>query len=66
MAGAKAIILYTDPYDYASPDTTEYYPDSWWLPPSGAQRGTVKLVMGDPTTYLYPSLGKPTVVYQVT
>ena len=60
------MILYTDPYDYASPDKTEYYPDSWWLPPSGAQRGTVKLVMGDPTTYLYPSLSNPTVVYQVT
>ncbi|KAF6019350.1 hypothetical protein EB796_022317 [Bugula neritina] len=54
--GAKAVILYSDPHDYTSPTDNSSYPNSWWLPSTGVQRGTVKRVDGDPTTYLYPSL----------
>ena len=56
--GCKAAIFFSDPYDYAAPGETAVYPDAWWLPGTGAQRGTVKLVSGDPTTYMYPSLGR--------
>lgn len=55
--GCKAVILFSDPFDYADPGDSSVYPDSWWLPGTGVQRGTVKLVSGDPTTYMYPSLG---------
>jgi len=55
--GAKAAILYSDPYDSSSPTDNSSYPDSWWLPSTGVQRGTVKGVDGDPTTPMYPSLG---------
>ncbi|KAF6019348.1 hypothetical protein EB796_022315 [Bugula neritina] len=54
--GAKAAILYSDPYDSSSPTDNSSYPDSWWLPSTGVQRGTVKGVDGDPTTPMYPSL----------
>ena len=58
--GVKAVILYTDPYDYSSPSDNSSYPDSWWLPGTGVQRGTIKPsnLVGDPTTPLYPSLGR--------
>ncbi|XP_067942512.1 glutamate carboxypeptidase 2-like [Watersipora subatra] len=54
--GAKAIILYTDPYDFTSPTDNSSYPDSWWIPKTGVQRGTVMDVAGDPLTPFYPAL----------
>ena len=52
------MILYTDPYDYSSPSEKSSYPDSWWLPGTGVQRGNVKMTGdGDPETQFYPSLG---------
>lgn len=59
------MIFFSDPFDYASPGETTAYPDSWWLPGTGVQRGTVKVVSGDPTTYMYPSLGKSLYFKQV-
>ena len=56
--GVKAVILYTDPYDYSSPTENCSYPDSWWLPGTGVQRGIVKTGDGDPETPFYPSLGR--------
>ncbi|XP_077996989.1 N-acetylated-alpha-linked acidic dipeptidase 2-like [Glandiceps talaboti] len=54
--GAAGLILYSDPKDYATEDTTEVYPKEWWLPGTGVQRGTLWLSNGDPLTPAYPSL----------
>ena len=35
---------------------SEPYPDSWFLPGTGAQRGTTYLDEGDPETPFYPSI----------
>jgi hypothetical protein len=53
--GAVGMVLYSDPADYNIDDNVNNtYPNSWWLPPSGIQRGTVGSD-GDPDTPLYPS-----------
>jgi len=51
--GAVAVILYTDPMDYSL--GTVKYPDSWWLPEDGVQRGTVNHLDADPSTLGYPA-----------
>ncbi|XP_020849439.1 N-acetylated-alpha-linked acidic dipeptidase 2 [Phascolarctos cinereus] len=55
-AGAKGIILYSDPADYSSPGV-EPYPKGWNLPGGGAQRGNVLNLngAGDPLTPGYPA-----------
>lgn len=52
----KAIILYSDPDQYSPFGTS--YPDSWYLPEDGVQRGTVLRIRGDPLSNGYPALGK--------
>lgn len=52
------MIIYSDPADYAFGDQERVYPDDWWLPGTGAQRGTVLRGDGDPLTPFYPSIGK--------
>ncbi|KAK3092472.1 hypothetical protein FSP39_003224 [Pinctada imbricata] len=54
--GARGIIIYSDPADYDDSDTSHVYPDDWWLPDSGVQRGTVFLGKGDPLTPGYPAI----------
>ncbi|XP_073518154.1 putative N-acetylated-alpha-linked acidic dipeptidase [Phyllobates terribilis] len=56
QAGAKGIILYSDPADYCAPGV-EPYPDGWNLPGGGAQRGNVLNLngAGDPLTPGYPA-----------
>lgn len=49
-AGAVAVVIYSDPQDYAANGTRGFYPDSKWLPPSGVQRGSVFRGIGDPLT----------------
>ncbi|XP_056014480.1 glutamate carboxypeptidase 2-like isoform X2 [Ostrea edulis] len=49
---SSGIIMYTDPSDFNRGNST--YPDSWWMPPSGLQRGTVG-PDGDQLTPLYPA-----------
>ena len=59
----SALIMYTDPLDYSGTAVHSWkptsknnvYPSSWWLPPSGFQRGTIGLD-GDPLTPDYPAL----------
>ena len=59
----SALILYTDPIDYAgaavhsiTPNDSDYgYPNSWWMPSTGFQRGSLQ-TDGDPLTPNYPSL----------
>ncbi|XP_046364739.2 N-acetylated-alpha-linked acidic dipeptidase 2-like [Haliotis rufescens] len=52
--GATGVIIYSDPKDYTQSDTG-VYPDSLFLPPSGAQRGTIYEDYGDPLTPGYPA-----------
>ncbi|XP_071103216.1 N-acetylated-alpha-linked acidic dipeptidase 2-like [Haliotis cracherodii] len=55
LHGASGVIIYSDPQDYAPDNTTLPYPNSWWLPPSGTQRGTIDVGDGDPLTPGYPA-----------
>jgi N-acetylated-alpha-linked acidic dipeptidase len=55
QAGAVAVIIYSDPQDYAANNTEGVYPDSKWLPPSGTQRGSIYRGIGDPLTPNWPS-----------
>ncbi|XP_042314272.1 N-acetylated-alpha-linked acidic dipeptidase 2-like isoform X2 [Sceloporus undulatus] len=56
LAGAKGIILYSDPADYCAPGV-KTYPDGWNLPGGGVQRGNVLNLngAGDPLTPGYPA-----------
>ncbi|XP_071080752.1 glutamate carboxypeptidase 2-like [Haliotis cracherodii] len=55
--GAIGLIIYSDPADYArGGNSSDVYPHSWWLPPTGAQRGTLFVSDGDPETPGYPSI----------
>uniref|UniRef100_A0A8B9XQ13 N-acetylated alpha-linked acidic dipeptidase 2 n=1 Tax=Bos mutus grunniens TaxID=30521 RepID=A0A8B9XQ13_BOSMU len=58
LAGAKGIILYSDPADYSAPGV-EPYPKGWNLPGTVAQRGNVLNLdgAGDPLTPGYPAKG---------
>lgn len=53
--GASGIILFSDPKDYTYGVDPKVYPDTWWLPESGTQRGTTFMGNGDPLTPGYPS-----------
>ncbi|KAK1785810.1 hypothetical protein P4O66_003187 [Electrophorus voltai] len=56
LAGAKGIVLYSDPADYSAVGV-EPYPAGWNLPGGGAQRGNVLNLngAGDPLTPGYPA-----------
>ncbi|TRY59122.1 hypothetical protein DNTS_009563, partial [Danionella cerebrum] len=56
LAGAKGIVLYSDPADYWA-EGVEPYPRGWNLPAGGAQRGNVLNLngAGDPLTPGYPA-----------
>nr|XP_056714911.1 N-acetylated-alpha-linked acidic dipeptidase 2-like [Euleptes europaea] len=56
LAGAKGIVLYSDPADYCAPGVNPY-PDGWNLPGGGVQRGNVLNLngAGDPLTPGYPA-----------
>uniref|UniRef100_A0A8C4DVD9 Glutamate carboxypeptidase 2 n=1 Tax=Dicentrarchus labrax TaxID=13489 RepID=A0A8C4DVD9_DICLA len=58
LAGAKGIIMFSDPADYWAADV-QPYPDGWNLPGGGAQRGNVLNLngAGDPLTPGYPAKG---------
>ncbi|XP_059820584.1 N-acetylated-alpha-linked acidic dipeptidase 2 isoform X1 [Hypanus sabinus] len=55
-AGAKGIILFSDPVDYGAPGVLPY-PRGWNLPETGVQRGNVLLTngAGDPLTPGFPA-----------
>ena len=55
--GCSALIIYSDPEDYA-PSGTLVYPNGPSLPPYGLQRGSLLEHEGDPLTNLVPSLGR--------
>lgn len=54
--GAKGVLLYSDPKDFAQKGRNEVYPDSWWMPGMAVQSGTVYLGNGDPLTPFYPAI----------
>ncbi|XP_063803909.1 putative N-acetylated-alpha-linked acidic dipeptidase isoform X2 [Pseudophryne corroboree] len=53
--GCAGMILYSDPADYVSGSLDRVFPVDWWLPGTGAQRGTLLQTNGDPRTPFYPS-----------
>lgn len=57
-SGCGAVILFSDPAEVAAAGTggDDVYPNSFWLPGSGIQRGSIFLDDGDPETPLWPSL----------
>ncbi|XP_044114273.1 putative N-acetylated-alpha-linked acidic dipeptidase isoform X2 [Neovison vison] len=56
LAGAKGVILYSDPADYFAPGVKSY-PNGWNLPGRGVQRGNILNLngAGDPLTPGYPA-----------
>ncbi|XP_064110494.1 N-acetylated-alpha-linked acidic dipeptidase 2-like isoform X2 [Macrobrachium nipponense] len=54
---ATGIILFSDPNDVAATGTSpaDVYPNSFWIPGSGMQRGTTYDGLGDPLTPGWPS-----------
>ncbi|TSR04318.1 N-acetylated-alpha-linked acidic dipeptidase-like protein [Bagarius yarrelli] len=51
--GVVGVLVYTDPYDINDgklSDVNETYPYSWYLPPSGVERGSYKNNFGDQLT----------------
>lgn len=55
--GAKGVLLYSDPVDFAQDGRNQVYPDSWWMPGMAVQSGTIMLGNGDPLTLFYPAIG---------
>lgn len=48
--GVIGVLVYTDPGDINDgkmSDTSETYPHSWYLPPSGVERGSFNTDFGD-------------------
>ena len=62
--GAVGVILYNDPSDYAPAALSnatyeDTFPNSPFLPPSGAQRGSLRgFPKGDALTPLFPAKGE--------
>ena len=56
--GAKAILIYSDPHEYAPVRDEDLYPHGWWLPQTGVQHGSILIGTGDPLTPRYPAKGK--------
>ncbi|EDV20312.1 uncharacterized protein TRIADDRAFT_32203, partial [Trichoplax adhaerens] len=56
MFGCIGMIIYNDPADSAPEGYEKSYPNDWYLPYSGVQRGSVSTLLGDPETPGRPSL----------
>ncbi|KAK3886159.1 hypothetical protein Pcinc_009661 [Petrolisthes cinctipes] len=54
--GAVGLVLYADPQQYAPLGEEAVYPNTVYMPPSGAADGTVFLDDGDPLTRFYPAI----------
>ena len=51
--GVVGVLVYTDPLDMNDglmSDVNETYPHSWYIPPSGVERGSYSTHYGDPLT----------------
>lgn len=56
QSGCVAVIIYSDPEDYAPRGGPPTFPNGTSLPPSGVQRGSVFRGSGDPLTPGVPSI----------
>jgi hypothetical protein len=56
--GCAALIIFSDPAEAAQEGTEpeHVYPESFWLPGTGVQRGSLALADGDPLTPNWPSV----------
>lgn len=56
--GAAGVLIYTDPSEFAPEGTDNTFPNSWWMPKTGLQRGAAShgVSPGDISTYGYPSV----------
>lgn len=56
--GVAGVLVYTDPADIndglSLPNET--FPNSWYLPPSGVERGSYYKYFGDPLTPYLPAI----------
>nr|XP_060616071.1 aminopeptidase NAALADL1 [Anolis sagrei ordinatus] len=57
--GVVGVVVYTDPADINDNKASaeETYPNSWYLPPSGVERGSYTTYFGDPLTPYFPAKG---------
>uniref|UniRef100_A0A6I8SFN7 Aminopeptidase NAALADL1 n=1 Tax=Xenopus tropicalis TaxID=8364 RepID=A0A6I8SFN7_XENTR len=57
--GVVGIIVYTDPKDIndGQAQQSQTYPNSWYMPQSGVERGAYSEDFGDPLTPYYPAKG---------
>ncbi len=56
--GAIGAILFSDRLEKTSQNRNNTYPDSWWMPGTGAEYGHVgRLRGGDLLTPFYPAIG---------
>lgn len=64
--GVIGVVVYTDPGDINDKKASaeETYPYSWYLPPSGVERGSYSNHFGDLLTPYYPAKGKGTEIAQ--
>ncbi|KAM4771971.1 aminopeptidase NAALADL1-like [Rhinophrynus dorsalis] len=55
--GVTGVIIYTDPKDIndGNSNAGDTYPSSWYMPPSGVERGSFKENFGDQLTPYYPA-----------
>ncbi|KAG9465757.1 hypothetical protein GDO78_017766 [Eleutherodactylus coqui] len=55
--GVIGVIIYTDPKDIndGKSDPMDTYNNSWYMPPSGVERGSFKVNFGDQLTPYYPA-----------
>lgn len=58
--GALGVMLYNDPQENVYL-TNETFPNGWYLPPSGVERGGTSLHKGDPLTMGYPAKGNQSI-----
>lgn len=63
--GAIGVILFSDPSDCTNGNQDQVYPNGWYLPPSGTQRGTIYIGNGDPMTPGYPAIGTNLVFQEI-
>lgn len=59
--GVIGVLVYTDPLDINDgrmSDVNETYPHSWYLPPSGVERGSFNTHFGDLLTPYLAAKGK--------
>lgn len=71
LYGVIGMLVYTDPEDVNDglmSDINETYPHSWYMPPSGMERGTFKTILGDLLTPYMPAKGKqqPVLLHRFT